>query len=342
MDADAELCARLLTVLRSATGTPSLEFDGEPVRLHGGFWAELFAFRLAGAGDGWDRELVARVMPDPALACKEIIIQQQVAAAGFPTPIVRASGGPDGRLGRAYMVMDRADGSPLLSGLGGGAIAQLPRLAASIAETLASTMAKLHSLDPQLVEGRLAGSCDVGTTVAEMLDGLEATATVYGRTDLGAAARWLIEHSPTPAAEVICHGDLHPFNLLVDGDRQVTVLDWSAALLGARSYDVAFTSLVIAEPPLPVGAVLRPVVRGAGRLLSRRFVRRYQHHAGITIDKHELRWYQAVVCLRALVEVAGWVQAKTLDGRGGHPWVVNGPAFAKRLSKLTGVRVRPR
>jgi predicted unusual protein kinase regulating ubiquinone biosynthesis (AarF/ABC1/UbiB family) len=27
---------------------------------------------------------------------------------------------------------------------------------------------------------------------------------------------------------VICHADLHPFNLLVGPDRAVTVLDWSA------------------------------------------------------------------------------------------------------------------
>jgi aminoglycoside phosphotransferase (APT) family kinase protein len=160
--------------------------------------------------------------------------------------------------------------------------------------------------------------------------------------DLTAAARWLLDHPPASSPSVICHGDLHPFNVLVDGDGHVTVLDWSAALLAPRPYDVAFTSLVVAEPPLLVGPILRPVVRAGGRLLSWRFVRRYQRHSGTTIDKHELRWYQAVVCLRALVEVAGWADEQTVSEREGHPWLVSGPAFARRLSNITGVRVRAR
>jgi len=34
------------------------------------------------------------------------------------------------------------------------------------------------------------------------------------------AARWLAGHPPAPAADVICHGDLHPFNLLADADHR--------------------------------------------------------------------------------------------------------------------------
>ena len=339
---DDELCRQLLTVLQRETGVPSLAFDGEPVRLRGGFWADLFAFRLRGAPDGWDGELVARVMPDAGLACKETLIQADVAAAGYPTPVVRASGGPDDGLGRAFMVMDHAPGAPLLAGLDGVPVTKLPRLAASIPETLASTMAQLHALDAEPLRIRLIDACEAGTSVEEMLVGLEAWAAHCQRTDLTAAARWLLDHPPASAPPVICHGDLHPFNVLVDGDGHVTVLDWSAALIAPRPYDVAFTSLVLAEPPLLVGAILRPVVRAGGRLLSWRFVRRYQHHSGTTIDKNELRWYQAVVCLRALVEVAGWVDEQTVDGREGHPWLVSGPAFARRLSKVTGVPVRAR
>ena len=338
---DDELCQRLLAVLRRVTDTPLLEFAGQPVRLHGGFWADLFAFRLKGATDGWDRELVARVMPDAGLAAKETIIQAAVAAAGFPTPVVRASGGADAGLGRAYMVMDRADGSPLLGGLDRVPVAQVPRLLASIPETLAATMAELHALDPHPVADKLRG-CDRAMTESEFVEGLEAAATVFHRSDLAGAARWFIDHPPPEVPDVICHGDLHPFNLLVDDTGQVTVLDWSAALIGPRAYDVAFTSLMLAEPPLLVGGALRPLLRAAGRLLSRRFVRRYRVHSGATIDRSVLAWHQAVVCLRALVEVAGWVDADTVEGRERHPWLVSGQAFARRLSKITGVRVRAR
>ena len=75
---DDELCRKLLTVLRLAAHVPTLEFDGEPVRLHGGFWADLFAFRLRGAPADWTQELVARVMPEAGTARKETAIQQAV------------------------------------------------------------------------------------------------------------------------------------------------------------------------------------------------------------------------------------------------------------------------
>ena len=96
--------------------------------MRGGFWAELFAFSLANPPAGWPAELVARLMPDPGSARKETIVQRAVAAAGFPTPIVRAAGSPDDGLGLAFMVMDRAPGGPALSGLDGLSPAAVPRL----------------------------------------------------------------------------------------------------------------------------------------------------------------------------------------------------------------------
>jgi len=49
-----------------------------------------------------------------------------------------------------------------------------------------------------------------------------------------------------------------------------------------------------------------------------------------------------VVCLRALTDVAGWVYQDAADTRAGHPWLVSGSAFARRLATLTGAPVRAR
>ena len=210
-----------------------------------------------------------------------------------------------------------------------------------VPELLATAMARLHALDPGLVRAELEQVHEVAVTVPELLATLVRMAGEAARPDLADAARWLAGHPPRPAADVICHGDLHPFNLLADGD-QVTVLDWSNALLAPRAYDVGYTSLLLSEPPLLVPGWQRPLVRQFGRVLARRFLRSYQRQAAIEVDPGELRWYQAVVGLRALVEVARWVHEGTDGARAGHPWLASGPAFARRIEALTGVSVRPR
>jgi len=338
---DTGIADRLIAVLRSAAAAPDLEYERRPEPMQGGFWAELLSFSLANPPDGWPAELVARLMPDPGSARKETIVQGAVAAAGFPTPVVRASGSPDDGLGLAFMVMDRAPGGPALAGLDGLSPAAVPRLLREIPDLLATSMARLHALDPGLVRGELERLRDVPVTVPGLLAALARFAGEFGRTDLVDAAHWLAAHPPGPSPDVICHGDLHPFNLLADGDR-VTVLDWSTALLAPRAHDLGFTSLQLSEPALRVPGWQRPLVRAFGRVLARRFVRGYQRRAGVTVDPGEVRWHQAVVCLRALVEVASWVHEGTDGTRAGHPWLINGPVFARRLTSLTGIRVRAR
>jgi aminoglycoside phosphotransferase (APT) family kinase protein len=339
---NTDLAGQLIGVLRSAAGAPDLEYERQPEPMQGGFWAELLSFSVANPPDGWPAELVARLMPDPRAARKETIVQSAVAAAGFPTPCVRASGGPDCGLGRAFMVMDRAAGSPALSGLDGAVTpAGVQRLLRQIPELLARPMARLHTLDPDLVRGPLEQVREVPVRVPGLVAMGARLAAEFGRPDLVAVAGWLTDHPPAQTPEVICHGDLHPFNLLSDGDR-VTVLDWSTALLAPRAHDVAFTSLTLSEPPLRVPGWQRPMVRMAGRELARRFVRSYQRQAATAIAPGELRWYQGVGCLRALVEAAGWVHEGAADTRAGHPWLVSGPAFAVRLTALTGIPVRAR
>src|SRR5579863_1677034 len=308
--------------------------------MHGGFWAELVSFSLADPPEGWPAELVARLMPDPGTARKETIVQSAVASAGFPTPFVRASGGPDRGLGRAFMVMDRATGRPALSGLDGAVTpASVARLLRQVPDLLAGSMARLHALEEDLVRGELEQVREVPVSLAGQLAMLTRFAAEFGRQDLVDAARWLAGHRPAPSPDVICHGDLHPFNLLADGDR-VTVLDWSTALLAPRAHDVGFTSLLLSEPPLRVPAWQRPLVRMAGRELARRFVRGYKRQAATTIKPGELRWHQAVGCLRALVELAFWVSEGVAGQRAGHPWLLSGPAFARRLATMTGAPVR--
>jgi aminoglycoside phosphotransferase (APT) family kinase protein len=181
-----DLTDRLLGVLRTTIGNAHARIcrpAGAPHRRV----LELLAFRLVGGPDGWNRDLVARVMPEPAVAHKETIVQTEVARRGFATPTVRAAGCPDDGLGRAFMVMDRADGAPLLAGLDGKAFAHLPGLATAIPETLAVTMASLHRLDTEPLRLCLGDRSPIPTTVHAMLDHLQSAAEALERPDLAEA-----------------------------------------------------------------------------------------------------------------------------------------------------------
>jgi aminoglycoside phosphotransferase (APT) family kinase protein len=202
-------------------------------------------------------------------------------------------------------------------------------------------MARLHALDPGPIGSELASAGAVITSVGDMLRVFRQLAIDNERPDLADAAQWLIDHPARPAPEVICHGDLHPFNLLADGDR-VTLLDWSSALIAPRSFDVAFTSLLLSEAPLQVPGWMRPLVRWGGRRVAARFVRSYQRSAGVTVVPAEVKWHQAAICVRAMTEVSRWVHAGELAAHRSHPWLAVGPAFAARISATTGVRVRAR
>ena len=77
-------------------------------------------------------------------------------------------------------------------------------------------------------------------------------------------------------------------------------------------------------------------------MLARRFVHGYRRQTAVAFEPGEVRWHQAVICLRALTEVAGWVHTGADGTHAGHPWLVSGPAFARRLATLTGAPVRAR
>jgi hypothetical protein len=55
-------------------------------------------------------------------------------------------------------------------------------------EVLASSMAALHTIDPQCIREQLNQTGDVPTTLAGLLDALRVTAASYGRPDLVDAA----------------------------------------------------------------------------------------------------------------------------------------------------------
>jgi aminoglycoside phosphotransferase (APT) family kinase protein len=64
------------------------------------------------------------------------------------------------------------------------------------------------------------------------------------------ALKWMKENEPRDRRDVLCHGDFHPGNILVDDGMVSGVLDWSASRIGEPERDVAstFCNLAIYGP----------------------------------------------------------------------------------------------
>src|SRR5215213_8865508 len=102
----------LLAALRRHTNRPTLSWAVPPAPLADGFWAETFAVQLSDAPPELEGRLVARIMPDPAIAAFETAVHRHLTRCRFPAPSIRCADGPSSDLDRAWSLMDFATGRP--------------------------------------------------------------------------------------------------------------------------------------------------------------------------------------------------------------------------------------
>jgi len=321
---------------RLATAWPGTTLTTEPTPMTGGFWASMYRVQLAGQPDGVPSEVVFRIAPDAAMGLKELTVQQTVAELGYPTPAVRLTGRDDDELSGTWSVMDFAEGTPPIGDLNGiAALRRAPRLFAAMADQLARPMAALHALDPEPVSAAVSAAAPgVAWRVRDLLEHYEAVARALGRSDIVVAVAALAERQPTEGPTVICHGDLHPFNLLIDDRGTITVIDWTGAIRAEPAFDVAFTSLLLANPPLDAPGPLRPIIGWVGARLARRFVARYQALAPDR-DLGTLDWYRALHGARVLIEIAS-IDARPATASKAHPFRTLLPAATRALTAVVG------
>ncbi|MGA8113789.1 MAG: phosphotransferase [Actinocatenispora sp.] len=102
-----------------------------------------------------------------------------------------------------------------------------------------------------------------------------------------------------PGQHVLTHGDAHTGNVLVDGDRQVWLVDWDAATLAPRERDLMFLiGGVFADAP----------VTDEQRSWF------FDGYGTVTPDPTLLAYY---TCVRALEDVTGWAST-ALDPDRAH------------------------
>jgi len=316
----------------------------EPSPISGGFWAAIYGFEIAPADRDsgpirpeWSGRLVLRVMPNRERARHEIIVQRAVAEAGFPTPPVLHDGF-DEALGGAFMIMPFATGRPPMAGLGPGSLLSVPRLLRRLPVQLAEVALKLHAIDPEPI-GAALRKADLGAAGEGAESRLSMIAAAAG-TDGGGFDQllgWFDQRRPHDPPLVMCHGDLHPFNLLIDDSGRTTVLDWTNGELMPREFDVGFSAGLLRCAPIKVPAAAGPIVRRVTAWLARRFIATYERSAALNGER--LAWFEALQHARCLAEVATARSGLSHIVDANHPFETSAAAMTVRLAEITGITV---
>jgi uncharacterized protein (TIGR02172 family) len=164
--------------------------------------------------------------------------EKQLFEAGLPVPEVGELVEIDDNLGQVY---ERIDGKPMTDELLTITDVASEKIVA-LAHTFAEVHAKIHAL--QDVQVDMPKQKAFFPTVLKGLDSLPS--------DLSQALLKALE--TIPDGDRICHGDYHPYNVLLSPKGPI-VIDWNNAHIGNPLEDVARTKLIltgfsIMYPPL--------------------------------------------------------------------------------------------
>ncbi len=179
------------------------------------------------------KPLVLRLFPEyrgPEDAVWESVVQNVLAARGFPVPRVHLTCTDKSILGGAFFIMDFIEGENMLAASFG-----------TFPERLGELHAALHNIDAEPVIKAL-----VEKGISEHLLRLDTRydwlkqAVQNDCPWLGEVVEWLLENRPPePERLSICHGDFHPMNILVKDGEVTGVIDWGTFRLADQASDLA-------------------------------------------------------------------------------------------------------
>jgi aminoglycoside phosphotransferase (APT) family kinase protein len=141
-------------------------------------------------------------------------------------------------LGAPFIVMERAVGRPMLDWY-----TKFPHCL-RLASNVVALQHRLHSFDTERLRSAFARH-DVRLPVFDPEASLERLSMRVNKPGLEwtkPGLDWLIEHQPAqPTEPVLCHGDLHPGNILGRGTEVSAVIDWSSVKVADPALDIGWT-----------------------------------------------------------------------------------------------------
>ena len=224
---------------------------------------------------------VSRPWVPTTWAATEAAITAVVHRHGLPTPAVRGVAVIEGR---ESAVFERVDGPTMWQQVRDG-----DRCVEFGAAELAEIQLEIHDA------GVVAGLPRLADRIGEKID----AASLLAPTERDEAHR-LVDSLPEGSA--ICHGDLHPGNVLMSR-RGPIVIDWFDAAVGSPVADFVRSSLLVR--PRPGGAEVFHLPGSSPEVLGR-----FHHHYvermldDLDVDRLEARWWEAVLAVSRLSEHA--------------------------------------
>ncbi len=355
---DSQVADGLLAHLRTELGRPDLAYAEPSARVAGGFDTMTYGFRLQGAAGGWSGPLILRLFrrhDDPNRARWESTVHTTLARLDYPAPKVLLTSTGTEALGGAFIVMERAPGTMMLAGVfqPSRLLFLLPRILVEVPRLLAETQARLHALDAAALLTALedeglppdgAGPAGISRRVATVKGQLGRAQRRIEDAQLDGlkpGLEWLLAHRPPePDRRVICHGDFHPLNILMEDGAVTGVVDWANTVVADPAFDVGNTRLLLEIAPLELPLVLEWVASAARPILARRYYEAYRRHRAV--NEEAMRYYQAMRCVTELVWVgerrladAGLIETRS----GPNPWGAARPrnALMSRFREITGI-----
>ncbi|MGH9113422.1 MAG: phosphotransferase family protein [Acidimicrobiales bacterium] len=205
---------------------------------------------------------------DGARAEREATALRTLHLAGYPAPVVVDVVTVDGRPG---LVMEKVAGIDQLSALGRNPLAVL-----KAGRALATAHVAIHDCRAPVELP------DLHDLLRERMD----AAALPG--ELRSAAHALLDE--LPHGDSLCHGDLHPGNMLGSWSSPVAI-DWGDAARGDPLADVARTVVIlrIGEPPPDAPATVQRLAVVGRRALLWRYLHNYRRARPHDADQLE-RW----------------------------------------------------
>jgi len=284
----------LITYLRDQLHNSAIDYESHLSQLQGGFETQIYRFQLKGAEKEFSNPLVLRLYPEfygTGNAVWESTIQNVLLDEDYPVAKAHLLCTDMSILGGTFFIMDLLPGKPLVS----ASMEVVPII-------LGKAHAALHSIDPKpLIQSFVEQGFDESELLlGNRFDKLKEKGRKFPW--LGEAIDWLIENRPPePKQLVVCHGDFHPLNILVQDDVVTGVLDWPGFLIGDPALDIANTLLLTTIPFKHLAPQLGLDVSDINfDIFTNRYLEAYRTEHDI--DESHLPFYRVRRCVNALIQ----------------------------------------